>query len=66
MDLIEKLNEYYDKGKLNSSEKKEFWLLVSNFKIKYEHVPKELADKFGRIKAKNTPWNLYSVRSGIL
>ena len=38
MDLIEKLNEYYDKGQLNSSEKKEFWLLVSNFKIKLTKI----------------------------
>ncbi len=66
MDLTEKLNEYYEKGRLNPNEKKEFWYLVSHFKIKYEHVPTELAEKFGAIKAKNTPWKLYSVRSGIL
>lgn len=66
MDTIEKLDEFYTKGKLNPIEKKEFWKLVSIFKIKYEHVPKELADKFGEIKARNTPWKLYSVRSGVL
>ncbi|MFX1312411.1 MAG: hypothetical protein ACFFHD_07340 [Promethearchaeota archaeon] len=66
MELIEKLNEFYDKDKLNSSEKKEFWLLVSSIKIKYEHVPKELAEIFGKIKSKITPWKLYSVQSGIL
>ena len=66
IDLIEKLNIFYEKGKLNPSEKKEFWNLVSDFKVKFERVPKELAEKFGAIKAKNVPWNLYSVRSGIL
>ncbi|MBA7530669.1 hypothetical protein ES705_22878 [subsurface metagenome] len=64
--ISNKLDEFYKKQKLNVSEKKEFWKLVSEVKIKYNHVPKELADKFGTIKAKNTPWKLYSVKSGIL
>ena len=66
MELKDKLEEYYRKGKLDPSEKKEFWKLVSEVKIKYGKVPKELADKFGTIKANNRPWKLYSVRSGIL
>ncbi len=66
MELNDKLDAFYKKGKLNYSEKKEFWKMVNEFKIKYERVPKEFADKLGIIKAKNAPWKLYSVKSGII
>jgi len=66
MEFMSKLEEFYKKDKLSKIEKKEFWKLVAEAKIQYEHVPKEFAEKFGAIKAKNTPWTLFSVRSGIL
>ena len=66
MALNDKLDELHKKGQLSPDEKREFWKLVHEAKVKYEHVPKELAEKFGKIKAENSPWKLYSIRSGVL
>ena len=66
MNFEAKIDEFYQKIKLTSKEKKEFWKLVHEVKIMYNSVPKNLADKFGKIKASNTPWKLYSVRSGVI
>jgi len=66
MEINKKIDEFYQKEKLTPSEKKEFWKLVHEVKLKYEHVPRELADKFGIIKARNTPWKLHSNWSGVL
>ena len=63
---MELLDSFLKKKRLTTAEKKEFWKLVNDVKINYECVPKEIADKFGIIKAKNVPWKLYSVKSGIL
>ncbi|MFX0140396.1 MAG: hypothetical protein ACFFDN_42550 [Candidatus Hodarchaeota archaeon] len=66
MELEEKLEELLSKGTLNPIEKREFWKLVHEAKVRYNSVPKELADKFGKIKAQNTPWKLYRLRSNIV
>ena len=66
MELENKLEELFNKGKLDPIEKKEFWKLVHEAKVRYNSVPKDLAEKFGKIKAQNTPWRLYKVRSNIL
>ena len=66
MELEDKLEELSNKEELNPVEKREFWKLVHKAKVRYNSVPKELADKFGKIKVQNTPWKLYRLRSNIL
>ena len=66
MELENVLEELLNKEKLNPFEKREFWKLVHEAKVRYNSVPKDLADKFGKIKAQNTPWRLYNLRSNIL
>ena len=66
MELENRLEELLNKGKLNPIEKKEFWKLVHEVKVRYNSVPKNLAEKFGKIKAQNIPWRLYKMWSNIL
>ena len=66
MELEKEVEDLLSKEKLNPIEKKEFWKLVHEAKVRYNSVPKELADKFGKIKARNAPWRLYRVRSNIV
>ena len=65
MELENKLEELFSKGRLNPIDKKEFWKLVHEAKVRYNSVPKDLADEFGKIKAQNIPWRLYKLRSNI-
>ncbi len=66
MELEDKLDGFLNKGKLSPNEKKEFWKLVHEAKVKYNSVPERVAEKFGNIKAQNTPWRLYKMWSNTL
>ena len=66
MELENKLEDLLNKEKLNPIEKREFWKLVHEAKVRHNSVPEELAEKFGKIKAQNTPWRLYQLRSNII